>query len=64
MSDQSIALSQTALAPAAPTIPAPRPVAARTKLLLEGRFAPKSVIPVEVDPIRAPGVFKFEASAG
>jgi ATP-dependent Clp protease ATP-binding subunit ClpB len=35
-----------------------------SKLLLEGRFPPKSVIPVEVDPIRAPGVFKFEASAG
>ncbi len=31
-----------------------------SKLLLEGRFPPKSTIPVEVDPIRQPGVFKFE----
>jgi ATP-dependent Clp protease ATP-binding subunit ClpB len=30
-----------------------------SKLLLEGKFAPKSVIPVDVDPIRDPGVFKF-----
>src|SRR5450830_1202937 len=30
-----------------------------SKLLLEGRFPPKSVIPVDVDPIRAPGVFSF-----
>jgi len=36
MSDQNIALSQAALAPAAPAIPTPRPAAARTKLLLEG----------------------------
>ncbi|MGH8857085.1 MAG: ATP-dependent chaperone ClpB [Polaromonas sp.] len=31
-----------------------------SKLLLEGRFPPKSVIPVDVDPIRDPGVFRFE----
>jgi len=31
-----------------------------SKLLLEGRFLPKSVIPVDVDPIRAPGQFSFE----
>ena len=31
-----------------------------SKLLLEGRFAPKDVIPVDVDPIRAPGQFTFE----
>lgn len=31
-----------------------------SKLLLEGRFAPKSTIPVDVDPIRAPGQFNFE----
>ncbi|OOG53041.1 ATP-dependent chaperone ClpB [Polaromonas sp. C04] len=31
-----------------------------SKLLLEGKFAPKSVIPVNVDPIRAPGQFSFE----
>ncbi|RZA14227.1 MAG: type VI secretion system ATPase TssH, partial [Lysobacteraceae bacterium] len=31
-----------------------------SKLLLEGRFAPKSVIPVDVDPVLEPGVFKFE----
>ena len=30
-----------------------------SKLLLEGRFAPKDVIPVDVDPIRAPGQFSF-----
>jgi len=31
-----------------------------SKLLLEGRFLPKDVIPVDVDPIRAPGQFSFE----
>ncbi len=31
-----------------------------SKLLLEGRFPPKSTIPVDVDPIRDPGVFRFE----
>ncbi len=30
-----------------------------SKLLLEGRFPPKSTIPVDVDPIRDPGVFSF-----
>ncbi|MES2424317.1 MAG: AAA family ATPase, partial [Pseudomonadota bacterium] len=30
-----------------------------SKLLLEGRFAPKDVIPVDVDPIQAPGQFSF-----
>ncbi len=30
-----------------------------SKLILEGRFPPKSVIPVDVDPVHAPGVFKF-----
>ena len=30
-----------------------------SKLLLEGRFAPKSTIGVEVDPVRSPGVFEF-----
>ena len=34
-----------------------------SKLLLEGRFPPKSTIPVDVDPIRNPGVFRFEAAA-
>ena len=35
-----------------------------SKLLLEGRFPPKSTIPVDVDPILDPGVFKFgEAQA-
>ncbi len=33
-----------------------------SKLLLEGRFPPKSTIPVDVDPIRDPGVFSFGAS--
>ncbi len=31
-----------------------------SRLLLEGRFAPKDVIPVDVDPIQAPGLFRFE----
>ena len=30
-----------------------------SKLLLEGKFPPKSIIPVDVDPIRNPGVFSF-----
>ena len=30
-----------------------------SKLLLEGRFPPKSAIAVDVDPIRDPGVFNF-----
>ncbi|MET0311685.1 MAG: ATP-dependent chaperone ClpB [Burkholderiaceae bacterium] len=34
-----------------------------SKLILEGRFPPKSEIPVDVDPIHAPGVFKFDAGA-
>ena len=32
----------------------------KSPLLLEGRFLPKSVIPVDVDTIRAPGQFSFE----
>jgi ATP-dependent Clp protease ATP-binding subunit ClpB len=32
-----------------------------SRLILEGRFPPKSVIPVEVDPVREPGVFHFGA---
>ncbi len=35
-----------------------------SKLLLEGRFVPKSVIPVDVDPVREPGVFKFDRVTG
>lgn len=31
-----------------------------SRLLLEGRFPPKSTSPVDVDPIRDPGVFRFE----
>jgi ATP-dependent Clp protease ATP-binding subunit ClpB len=31
-----------------------------SKLMLEGKFPPKTVIPVTVDPVRAPGVFSFE----
>jgi ATP-dependent Clp protease ATP-binding subunit ClpB len=34
-----------------------------SKLILEGRFPPKSVIPVEVDPVREPGLFKFGNAA-
>ncbi len=30
-----------------------------SKLLLEGKYPPKSVIPVDVDPVRNPGVFDF-----
>ncbi len=30
-----------------------------SKLILEGRFPPKSAIPVDVDPVREPGVFHF-----
>ncbi|WP_334153360.1 ATP-dependent chaperone ClpB [Tepidimonas sp.] len=30
-----------------------------SKLILEGRFPPKSEIPVDVDPVRAPGQFLF-----
>ena len=30
-----------------------------SKLLLEGRYPPKSTIAVEVDPVLAPGVFHF-----
>ncbi len=31
-----------------------------SKLLLEGKFLPGETIPVEVDPIQAPGEFRFE----
>ena len=31
-----------------------------SKLLLEGRFPPKSIIPVDVDPVTAPGQFRFD----
>jgi ATP-dependent Clp protease ATP-binding subunit ClpB len=34
-----------------------------SRLLLEGKFLPKDVIPVEVDPIRSPGQFSFERVA-
>lgn len=34
------------------------------KLILEGRFPPKSTIPVEVDPVREPGVFHFGTPRG
>ncbi|KAF1043615.1 ATP-dependent chaperone ClpB [Xylophilus sp.] len=34
-----------------------------SKLLLEGRFAPKDTIHVSVDPVRQPGVFAFSAAA-
>jgi len=34
-----------------------------SRQILEGRFAPKSVITVEVDPIQAPGQFQFGAAA-
>jgi ATP-dependent Clp protease ATP-binding subunit ClpB len=31
-----------------------------SRLILEGRFPPKAVIPVDVDPVRSPGVFSFD----
>lgn len=31
-----------------------------SKLLLEGRFAPKDSISVDVDPVRNPGQFSFD----
>ncbi len=34
-----------------------------SKLLLEGRYPPKSVIPVNVDPVQDPGVFHFGEAA-
>jgi ATP-dependent Clp protease ATP-binding subunit ClpB len=34
-----------------------------SKLLLEGRFPPKTRIDVSVDPVREPGVFGFEGQA-
>ena len=34
-----------------------------SRLLLEGKFPPKSVIAVGVDPVTAPGVFKFAQTA-
>ncbi|MBS0506103.1 MAG: hypothetical protein JSR53_01840, partial [Proteobacteria bacterium] len=30
-----------------------------SKLLLQGQYPPKSVIPVDVDPVKEPGVFHF-----
>jgi ATP-dependent Clp protease ATP-binding subunit ClpB len=33
-----------------------------SKLILEGRYPPKSVIPVSVDPVHAPGVFHFDGA--
>ena len=33
-----------------------------SKLLLEGRFPPKSAIAVGVDPVLEPGVFRFSAA--
>jgi ATP-dependent Clp protease ATP-binding subunit ClpB len=34
-----------------------------SKLLLEGKFPPKSTIAVTVDPVNDPGVFRFESEA-
>ncbi len=31
-----------------------------SRMLLEGRFLPKDVVAIDVDPIRAPGEFRFE----
>jgi ATP-dependent Clp protease ATP-binding subunit ClpB len=35
-----------------------------SRLLLEGKFPPKSAIDVSVDPIKEPGVFRFTGAAG
>jgi ATP-dependent Clp protease ATP-binding subunit ClpB len=35
-----------------------------SRLILEGRFPPKSVIPVGVDPVREPGIFHFGEGQG
>jgi ATP-dependent Clp protease ATP-binding subunit ClpB len=35
-----------------------------SRLMLEGRFPPKTEINVSVDPIKDPGVFTFSAHAG
>jgi ATP-dependent Clp protease ATP-binding subunit ClpB len=34
-----------------------------SKLLLEGKFAPKATIQVTVDPVQAPGVFAFKGQS-
>ncbi|MGS5086689.1 ATP-dependent chaperone ClpB [Hydrogenophaga sp. A37] len=34
-----------------------------SRLLLEGKYPPKSVIPVDVDPVRNPGVFEFKPAS-
>ena len=34
-----------------------------SRLLLEGKFAPKDGLSVDVDPIQAPGEFRFERRA-
>jgi ATP-dependent Clp protease ATP-binding subunit ClpB len=33
-----------------------------SKLLLEGRFPPKSRVQVSVDPVQHPGVFEFQVT--
>jgi ATP-dependent Clp protease ATP-binding subunit ClpB len=33
-----------------------------SKLLLEGRFPPKSTVQVSVDPVQRPGVFDFQVT--
>jgi ATP-dependent Clp protease ATP-binding subunit ClpB len=33
-----------------------------SKLILEGRYPPKSVIPVSVDPVHTPGIFHFDGA--
>jgi ATP-dependent Clp protease ATP-binding subunit ClpB len=33
-----------------------------SKLLLEGRFPPKSTVQVSVDPVQRPGMFDFQVT--
>ncbi|WOP16987.1 ATP-dependent chaperone ClpB [Ottowia sp. SB7-C50] len=67
VSDQALAeLSKVGFDPVFGARPLKRAIQQRienplSKLLLEGRFPPKSEIDVGVDPIHAPGVFNFVA---
>ncbi len=69
VSDQALAeLSKVGFDPVFGARPLKRAIQQRienplSKLLLEGKFPPKSDIDVGVDPIHAPGVFKFNGQA-
>jgi len=69
VSDQALAeLSKVGFDPVFGARPLKRAIQQRienplSRLLLEGRFPPKSEIDVSVDPIKEPGVFHFTAGA-